>query len=246
MPIAVLALCFTVGLAVHAAKTGRFSPWGWIIIMLPPLGGVAYLLVEVLPELLGSPRGQRTQRAIAQRVNPEKTYRVLRDRLIDADTVANRARLAEECAVLGKWQEAWEQYDEIVRRPNGDEPVFHLGLAEADLELGRPDAALAGLEALKAREPDLASARGHMAYARALAALGRTDEALDAFEAISQHHHSYEARARLAALMADTGRIEEGRRTAQEILDRLRRAPAHVRKIQAGWGRVAEDVLRRT
>ena len=133
MPIAVLALCFTVGLAVHAAKTGRFSPWGWIIIMLPPLGGVAYLLVEVLPELLGSPRGQRTQRAIAQRVNPEKTYRVLRDRLIDADTVANRARLAEECAVLGKWQEAWEQYDEIVRRPNGDEPVFHLGLAEADL-----------------------------------------------------------------------------------------------------------------
>jgi hypothetical protein len=33
------------------------------------------------------------------------------NRLIDADTVANRARLAEECAVLGKWQEAWEQYD---------------------------------------------------------------------------------------------------------------------------------------
>ncbi|WP_091749465.1 tetratricopeptide repeat protein [Methylobacterium sp. ap11] len=179
-------------------------------------------------------------------MNPEKTYRVLRDRLIDADTVANRARLAEECAALAKWQEAWEQYDEIVRRPNGDEPVFHLGLAEADLELGRPDAALAGLEALKAREPDFASARGHMAYARALAALGRTDEALDAFEAISQHHHSYEARARLAALMADTGRIEEDRRTAQEILDRLRRAPAHVRKIQAGWGRVAEEVLRRT
>ena len=45
---------------------------------------------------------------------------------------------------------------------------------------------------------------------------------------------------------AKTGRGTEARRTAQEILNRLRRAPAHVRKLQAEWGRMAEDVLRRT
>ncbi|MGE7418982.1 tetratricopeptide repeat protein [Methylobacterium tarhaniae] len=246
MPIALLVLCLNVALAVHAAKTGRFSPWGWIIILLPPLGGIAYLLVEVLPDLLGSPRGQSAQRAIARSVNPEKTYRILRDRLVDADTVANRARFAEECAALGKWQEAWEQYDEIVRRPNGDEPVFRLGRAEANLELGRPADALAELEALTAREPDHDSPRGRMLHARALAATGRTDEALDAFETISQRDHSYEARARLAALLAEAGRADAGRRTAQEILDRLRRAPAHVRKFQGEWVRLAEDVLRRT
>ncbi|WP_053078619.1 BTAD domain-containing putative transcriptional regulator [Methylobacterium tarhaniae] len=179
-------------------------------------------------------------------MNPEKTYRILRDRLADADTVANRARFAEECAALSKWQEAWEQYDEIVRRPSGDEPVFHLGRAEAGLELGRSADALAELEALKVREPDHDSPRGRMLHARALAATGRIDEALDAFETISQRDHSYEARARLAALLSETGRADEGRRPAQEILDRLRRAPAHVRKLQGESGRLAEDVLRRT
>ncbi|MFH6782057.1 MULTISPECIES: BTAD domain-containing putative transcriptional regulator [Methylobacterium] len=245
MPIAFLVICLNLGLVIHAAKTGRFSPWGWIILFLPPLGGIAYILVEVLPELLGSPRGQKAKRAIAQSVNPEKTYRLLRDALTDADTVANRARFAEECAALGKWQEAWEQYDEIVRRPNGDEPVFHLAKAEAELELGRPADALTGLDSLAVREPGYDSPRRQMVYARSLAATGRTAEALDAFEVISQHHDSYEARARLAALLAETGCAEEGRRTAQEILDRLHRAPAHVRKLQAEWGRMAEGVLRR-
>lgn len=246
VPIAFLVLCLNLGLVIHAAKTGRFSPWGWIIIFLPPLGGVAYCIVELLPELLGSTRGQKAQHAIAHSLNPEKTYRLLRDRLKDADTVANRAEFAAECASLGRWREAWEQYDEIVRRPNGCEPVFHLAKAEADLELGRPTDALAGLDALKAREPDYESAHGHMLYARSLAALGRTAEALDAFEAISQHGDSYEARARLAALLAETGRADEARRTAREIVDRLRRGPAHVRKLQAEWKHLAEDVLRRT
>lgn len=246
MPIAFLVLCLNVGLAVHAAKTGRFSPWGWIIIFLPPLGGIAYLLVAILPDLLGSPRGERTRRAITLSVNPEKTYRALRDQIAEADTVANRARFAEECAALDKWQEAWEQYDEIVRRPNGGEPVFHLGRAEAELELGRAAEALAGLDALRVREPDYDSPRAHMLHARALAAVGRTNEALDAFERIAQHDHAYEARARMAAVLADTGRRDEARHTAREILDSLRRAPAHVRKLQAEWRHLAEDVLRRT
>ncbi|BCM83665.1 tetratricopeptide repeat protein [Methylobacterium indicum] len=245
MPIAFLTLCFTVGLAVHAARTGRFSPWGWIVIFLPPLGGIAYLLIEVLPELLGSPRARVAGRRIARQVNPEKTYRALRQQLLDVDTVANRAALAEECAVLGRWQEAREQYDEILRRPNGDEPLFHLGRAEADLELGRPTEALAVLEALQQREPDYGSARAELLRARALAAVGRTAEACDAFETISRHHDSYEARARLAAVLAAADRPDEARRIAGEIRERLRRAPAHVRKLQAEWGHLAEEVLRR-
>ncbi|WP_053080420.1 hypothetical protein [Methylobacterium variabile] len=166
----------TVALAVHAAKTGRFSPWGWIIVMLPPLGGVAYVLVELLPELLGPPRGQKTQREVARRANPEKTYRILRDRLPDADTVAKRVRLAEECTaqVAGGLRAVRTR---SFAGSNGDEPTFHVGRAKADLELGRAADALAGVDALKRREPDYESARGNMLYARALAGIGRTDEA---------------------------------------------------------------------
>ena len=28
---------------VHAAKSGRFSPWGYIILMMPGIGAIAYV-----------------------------------------------------------------------------------------------------------------------------------------------------------------------------------------------------------
>ena len=151
-----------------------------------------------------------------------KAYSALRDHLAEADTVANRARFAEECAALGKWQEAlwqeaWAQYDEIVRRPNGGEPVFHLARAKAELELGRAAEALAGLDALRVRGPDYDSPRAHMLHARVLAAVGRTDEAVDAFETIARHD------SRLRGARPDGGRAGRygapGRRTAHRAGD---------------------------
>ena len=50
---------------VHAAKTGRFMPWGYLILFLPGVGVVAYILVELLPEWLGSAQGQKARRRVA-------------------------------------------------------------------------------------------------------------------------------------------------------------------------------------
>jgi hypothetical protein len=186
------------------------------------------------------------QRAVARSVNPEKTESLVRDRLPDAHTVANRARLAEECAALGKWQEAWEQYDETVRWPNGDESVFHLGKAEADLEPGRPAEALAGLNALKAREPDTESARVPCSmpggWPQSAAPPRRSTLSRRSRDTIAATRRGPASR----PCSAETGRADEGCRTVHEIPDRLRRAPTHRRKLQAMWGRVAEDILRRT
>jgi hypothetical protein len=36
-------------LIVHAAKTGRFWPWGFIILFIPGFGALAYVLIEHVP-----------------------------------------------------------------------------------------------------------------------------------------------------------------------------------------------------
>jgi hypothetical protein len=76
MPLlGLVLLAIDITLVVHAAKTGRFSPWAYIILMIPVAGAIAYVVVELIPEWLGSYQGQHARRRVGRALNPEKTYR---------------------------------------------------------------------------------------------------------------------------------------------------------------------------
>ena len=55
MPVALVVLMLDLTLIWHASKTGRLQPWAFIILMIPALGALAYIAVELIPEMLGSP-----------------------------------------------------------------------------------------------------------------------------------------------------------------------------------------------
>jgi hypothetical protein len=136
MPLGLVLLLIEVVCIVHAAKTGRFMPWGLIILFIPGFGALAYVLIELVPEWFGSAQGQHARRKVASTLDPGKRYRLLTDELAVADTIANRAALAEECLALGQFQEAEQHYDHILALPMGDEPVYALGKARAQFGLG--------------------------------------------------------------------------------------------------------------
>jgi hypothetical protein len=121
MPFGIVLLLINVGLIVHAAKTGRFWPWGYIILFIPGFGALAYVLVELLPEWFGSVQGQKARRHVVNTLDPSKRYRALTEQLEVADTIANRAALAEECLELGKFTEAEYHYERILALPMGDD-----------------------------------------------------------------------------------------------------------------------------
>lgn len=243
MPIGIALIVINVALVVHAAKTGRFSPWGYVILMLPGVGGIAYVIVEILPEWLRGAQGQQARRKVMSTLDPEKRYRSLSDDLAIADTIAHRAALADECLAIGRPDEALRHYDEIIRRPNGDDPAFHIGKARAEMALDRPDAAWATLDALKRQWPRYDSREGHLLFARSLDGLGRADEALDEYEALSRYYPGPEPRARRAALLARLGRRDEARVGCEAVLTDLRRSPKHVRTMQKEWGDLARATL---
>src|SRR5215471_17572743 len=101
MPFGIVLLLINVGLIVHAAKTGRFWPWGYIILFIRGFGALAYVLVELVPEWFGSVQGQKARRHVVNTLDPSKRYRALTEQLEVADTIANRAALAAECLELG-------------------------------------------------------------------------------------------------------------------------------------------------
>lgn len=178
MSLGLLLLIVEVGLIVHAAKTGRFWPWGLIIFFIPILGMLAYVLIELVPEWFGSAQGVQARRSVVSALDPGRRYRELIDQLEVTDTIANRSALAEECLTLGKFDEALRHYEHILALPMGDDAVYALGKARAQFGLSQAQQAVATLDDLRARWPDYQSAEGHLLYARALEQAGRTDDAL--------------------------------------------------------------------
>ena len=244
MPIAIVLMAINVAFVIHAAKTGRFTPWGYVIFLLPGVGAIAYVLVELIPEWMGTYQGQQARKRVVSTLNPEKEYRRLEDELAITDTIANRSALAQECLELGKFDEALVHYDNILSRPLGEEPAYALGKARAEFGFGRPQAAVATLDDLRTRWPDFQSADGHLLYARALAGSGRIDEALDEYKAVTSYFAGAEARVRWALLLESLNRHAEAKAIYTDLLTQMRRAPKFVRKAQAEWIAVAQKQLR--
>lgn len=243
MPLALILVLLDVTLVYHAVKTGRARPWAFIILMVPAVGALAYVIVELIPELLSGPEAQKARRRIASKLDPEKHYRLLSDQLATADTVANRGALAAECLEVARFDEARQHYEHILQQQAGDEPVYALGKARAEYGHNLPADAIATLEAMRNRWPDFESAEGHLLYARALADAGRTEEALEEFQEVSRYFSGAEALVRHGMLLDRLGRVNEAKVMFTELLIQMKRAPNHVRKMQAEWLAIAEKYL---
>jgi hypothetical protein len=243
MPFALVILLLDITLVYHASRTGRIQPWAFIILMVPLLGAMAYVVVELIPEWFSSPGARQARQRVANKFDPDKRYRELFHRLADGDTIANRTNLAAECLNVARFDEAERHFDHILSLPMGDVPQYALGKAQAQFSAKRFAEALATLDDLQKRWPDFESPEGHLLYARTLAELGRIEEALEEFHAVSAYFPGAEATVRYGLLLKTMGRTAEARVVLNELLIKMRRAPRYLRSAQAEWLAVAEKQL---
>jgi hypothetical protein len=244
MQLGLVLLLVDVVCVVHAAKTGRFWPWGAVILALPGFGALAYFLMEIFPEWMGTAQGQLARKRVIRTLDPDKQYRLLSDQLEVADTIANRAALAEECLDLGKFEEAKRHYQYILSLPMGDEAVYALGKARAEFGLRHAEEAVATLDELRRRWPDYQSAEGHLLYARALEENGSMEAALFEYRAVANYYSGAEARVRYGLILDKVGRSAEAKTVFTEVLARYKRVPRYVRRMQSEWIALAEKALR--
>jgi len=241
----ILMLLIQVALILHVIKTGRSQIW-ILVLALPVLsvpGAIAYIAVELIPDLLRSRAARRTARGLLKTMDPGADLRRYESEVRIAGNVASRQRYAEELMRRQRYDEAIAQYREALTGLYEHDPNLMLGLAQAQFGKGDASAARSTLDELIRLNPQFRSPAGHLLYARALEAEGNMQKALEEYRVLASSYPGAEASVRYAQLLAAQGQRSEAQKVARELLEQARIAPGHYRRAQRPWLEAAQKLL---
>jgi len=211
-----------------------------VLVLLPLAGGIAYIAVEVVPELLRSRTAQRTARGMKKALDPQADLRRYESEARVTANVASRQRYAEELVRHGRHDEAIAIYRQALSGLYEHDPNLMLGVARAEFGKGDAAAARTTLDELIRLNPDFKSPDGHLLYARALEAEGNVSKALEEYKVLAPSYPGAEAAVRYAQLLKSQGQDAAAAGVARDLLEQARIAPAHYRRAQKSWLETAE------
>jgi hypothetical protein len=235
MSLLLVPIVVEVLLIIHVIKTGRNFLWVWVLLLLPGAGSIAYIAVELVPELFRSRTARRTARGMKRALDPGAALRRYESEARITGDVASRQRYADELVRHTRYAEAIGIYRQILTGLYAQDPNIMLGLARAQFGQGDATAARTTLDELIRLNPDFRSPEGHLLYARALEAEGNVTKALEEYKVLAPAYPGAEASVRYAQLLKAQGKGPEAASVARELLEQARIAPAHYRRAQRAW-----------
>lgn len=245
MPIFIVITMIQIVLVVHVIKTGRNAIWIWVLLLLPLVGMLAYVIVEILPELLQGRTARRARKNLGDMVNPNRDIKQAAYNYSVSDTVENSMALAEECMARGMYGQARDLYQKCLTGMHENDPELLYGLAAAEFELDGAAETRRILDRLIEHNPAYKNANAHLLYARALLVLGEADAALHEFEVLDRYFSGPQASYYYAELLRERG----DRQKSDEIIERILRdadiSGHHYKAIYTEWLKKAKALKAR-
>ena len=231
-------------LVIHVLKTGRSRYWIYLLIFLPLVGGIAYLVIEILPEFSGSIQGQRAMRGVRKAINPGAELLKHAAAWEQSPNADNARRYAKVLLDSGQHPEADEVLDRALAGFFSTEPNLLLLRARSRFETGDHAGAVEVMDVLREANPEFRSSGGHLLYAQALESQGQTEKALEEYRAVSTYFPGVEARYRLALALNASGNELDAVSELKQLVNDAALAPAHFRKAQKKWLELAQQQLK--
>lgn len=235
MPVLILSVLVQIGLIIHVIKTGRERYWVFIILIAPGIGALAYLIIELLPELFADRRARSAVRGVRKALDPGADLRRREKEHKLSGSVDAKRLLAAELMDAGKYVEAIDHYEKSLTGLYEDDPDLMLGLATAQFANDQFSDARETLERLIEKNPDYRSTEGHLLYARSVEACGDIEKAREEYAAVSVSYAGAEARLRYGKFLEAQGDHEAALSEYEEIITAAELAPRHYRQAQKAW-----------
>ncbi|MEQ1724740.1 MAG: hypothetical protein ABL882_02305 [Sphingopyxis sp.] len=240
MPYLILSLALQLLCIVHCLRNRNNNVWIIGIIIGSLIGCLAYFIVEIFPDLMGNRRIRAAQGQLADCIDPERNVRAATQALDLADSVANRLAMGDALCQRARHEEALAHYCAAETRTAFDDPAVLMRLADANLELGRTDAALTALDRIPEGGTQSDRDKRQILRARLLEQRGDDREALRLFEEILDRSTGDEVRCRTAAIRLRMGDKIGAATILREIEHRRRHTPKSViaeHEAMYGWAR---------
>jgi len=231
----ILTILVQAAFIVHVIKTGRNQLWIWAIALLPGIGWLAYLVVEIVPSMFAGRTARRAKSGVQRMIDPDRDLRRAAAEVQISGNVDARRRLAEELFDRAQYVAAIEMYEAGLKGVFEHDPTLLLGLARAQFAQRDYAAARTTLERLTSQNPDFKSVDAQLLYARALESQDALDEAEREYASIAPAYPGAEAKLRYGLLLKRRGKIQEANRELKDLLDSAQLGPPHYRKAQAEW-----------
>jgi hypothetical protein len=241
--IALLHFLIGIGLAYHADQNNKPNYWIYIILFVPGAGSLAYILLEVVPDLAFTRRGRRVASGLTDILNPDGEWKRRYEDAMRTDSVATKRALAEECERKGMWPEAIQLYETAAKGIFTDDAALLLALARAQLASGDAKAAESTLDRLRVVDPDATNQEGHLLYARVLETQGRLAEAAEEFRTLCDYYSGFEARVRYALLLLRMGEPSKARGLLEEVVRQGNARKSQLFDVDRDWLKVARANL---
>ena len=237
-----LGLFFPYGVILQAVAILHFvrrrpdTYWLWIILMFGALGALAYILVEVIPDV-GLLRG-------AIQVFPRrKRIKQLEGLVLDNPSIGNYEELGDLYLDDQQFAKARECFDRVLAREVSIDPLYRRALSL--IALNDFQAAAADLEQVTARDAKYDYQRAAGLQAHALAKLGRRDEADALFAEVLKTSTLSETQYNYACFLADVERPAEAREWAERILRKKATMPEYIKRRERPWFRKTRALIKR-
>ena len=116
MLIVILTYVLQLILIVHAIRNHKSFGWIWLLVFVPALGGVAYVIVEILPSLNVRNRGTKVMNAVF----PARLVEAAARQYAVTPTPHNKRQLAEAYVAAGDTDRAIPLYQESQSNVGGE------------------------------------------------------------------------------------------------------------------------------
>ncbi len=231
--LSVIMLAFTLWMLVDAYNRGVDFFWYWIILLVQPIGALAYFFVFKA----------RDWRGFSGWFQPRISIKELRYRVAQVPTLANQLALGERLIETHEYAEALTHLQAaLTREPDHSQVLYCQAVCHVEME--QPQKALPLLERILARDRLWSDYAAWRLLIRARSEVGDQEGALQACRDLVKLAPNLRHRCLLAEHLLAQGQKQEARMLLDQGLQDQQFAPGPIRRRNRRWVSQARRLLK--
>ncbi len=225
---------------IHCLRKGKQYMWIWLIILLPLIGCIAYMVMEMFK----TGDLQKVQSGVSSVLNPHGNIEMLEDQLKFTDTFNNRVSLADAYLAAGLTDKAITLYESSLTGAfiENEHVLMQLILACFQKQRWQQVIAIAGKVY---KLPQFPRSQAHLFYAMALENVGSNEMAEQEFKKMKSRYSDFEARYHYGLFLIRANRKDEARQLYTDLCDEVPHLGSREKKFSRHWINLAKEELRK-